>query len=176
MSDRQDPDPSFTVASRDTNWVRGSLIHRLLTNPVRNFIQLPRHLYAFGDRSESNRQTTLSFLRPRLFEPLGISGIDWEDTRGINTGGWGLRLKTEDMAKFAQLFCKRKMARQTGFTCRLGRRGQQHEDHAGPQMRRSQRRIPVIGCRVIVTRMWRCRNNAISGRRRVRSIHDRDAR
>ena len=34
--------------------------------------------------------------------------MDWEmDKQGINTGGWGLRLKTEDMAKFAQLFLQK---------------------------------------------------------------------
>jgi hypothetical protein len=31
--------------------------------------------------------------------------MDWEvDPNGINTGGWGLRIKTEDMAKFGQLY------------------------------------------------------------------------
>ena len=53
-------------------------------------------------------QKTIEYLKPRFFEPLGIEGIDWEtDTRGINTGGWGLRLKTEDMAKFAELFLQK---------------------------------------------------------------------
>ena len=46
--------------------------------------------------------------KPRLFQPLGISGIDWEtDSKGINTGGWGLRLKTEDIARFGQLFLQK---------------------------------------------------------------------
>ena len=50
-------------------------------------------------------QKVYDYLTPRLFEPLGIEGIDWEtDPKSINTGGWGLRLKTEDMAKFGQLF------------------------------------------------------------------------
>jgi len=32
----------------------------------------------------------------------------WEvDHRGINTGGWGLRVNTEDMAKFGQLFLRK---------------------------------------------------------------------
>ena len=31
------------------------------------------------------------------------SGADWEENLiGVNAGGWGLRIKTEDMAKFAQ--------------------------------------------------------------------------
>ena len=34
--------------------------------------------------------------------------MDWEtDPSGINTGGWGLRLKTEDMAKFGLLYLQK---------------------------------------------------------------------
>ncbi len=41
------------------------------------------------------------YLTPRLFEPLGIDVPFWEhDTDGIEAGGWGLFLKTEDLAKF----------------------------------------------------------------------------
>jgi len=45
------------------------------------------------------------YLAPRLFAPLAITGYRWnESPDGINTGGWGLYVKTEDMAKFGQLF------------------------------------------------------------------------
>lgn len=47
----------------------------------------------------------IDYLRPRLFEPLGISGMDWEtNAEGYNVGGYGLRLKTEDIARFGQLY------------------------------------------------------------------------
>lgn len=50
-------------------------------------------------------EKVIDYLTPRLFNPLGIEGADWEtNPQGINTGGWGLRLKTEDMAKFGQLY------------------------------------------------------------------------
>ncbi len=50
-------------------------------------------------------ENVFSYLQPRLFEPLHISGIHWSETAdGINHGGWGLFLKTEDMAKMGQLF------------------------------------------------------------------------
>ncbi|MDR2765470.1 MAG: ChbG/HpnK family deacetylase [Tannerella sp.] len=40
------------------------------------------------------------YLYPRLFRPLGIAGAVWEDSpQGISIGGWGLHVKTEDMAK-----------------------------------------------------------------------------
>ena len=44
------------------------------------------------------------YLLPRLFEPLGIVPGIWENCpRAINCGGWGLYLKTHDLAKFGQL-------------------------------------------------------------------------
>lgn len=49
------------------------------------------------------RMTGLSvrqYLKPRLFEPLGIEVPFWEtEANGIEAGGWGLYLKTEDLAK-----------------------------------------------------------------------------
>ncbi len=47
----------------------------------------------------------LEYLTPRLFDPLGIRNATWESCpRGINTGGWGLSVKTEDIARFGQLY------------------------------------------------------------------------
>lgn len=49
--------------------------------------------------------TLLEYLEPRLFEPLGIIGATWESCpRGVSTGGSGLNLTTEDIAKFGQLY------------------------------------------------------------------------
>jgi CubicO group peptidase (beta-lactamase class C family) len=53
-------------------------------------------------------QTVLAYLRPRLFGPLGIEGADWEtNPQGISVGGWGLRVRTEDIAKFGQLYLQK---------------------------------------------------------------------
>ncbi|WP_051251131.1 serine hydrolase domain-containing protein [Paenibacillus harenae] len=50
-------------------------------------------------------QMLLDYLEPRLFEPLGIDVSEWDTCpAGINTGGWGLSLKTEDLARFGQLY------------------------------------------------------------------------
>jgi CubicO group peptidase (beta-lactamase class C family) len=49
-------------------------------------------------------QTVFDYLKPKIFHPLGIRGIDWDlNPQGINLGMIGLRLHTEDMAKFGQL-------------------------------------------------------------------------
>lgn len=50
-------------------------------------------------------QKVLDYLDERLFQPLHIDRPTWEENpQGINCGGWGLSLKTEDMAKMGQLF------------------------------------------------------------------------
>jgi CubicO group peptidase (beta-lactamase class C family) len=49
-------------------------------------------------------QTVFDYLQTRVFRPLSIRGIDWDlSPQGINLGMIGLRLRTEDMAKFGQL-------------------------------------------------------------------------
>ena len=45
----------------------------------------------------------VDYLEPRLWTPLGIDKPYWKECpKGINYGGWGLYLKTEDMAKTGQ--------------------------------------------------------------------------
>lgn len=50
----------------------------------------------------------VEYLTPRLFEPLGIRGVQWETCpNGIEKGGWGLMLRPEDMAKLGQLYLQK---------------------------------------------------------------------
>jgi CubicO group peptidase (beta-lactamase class C family) len=53
-------------------------------------------------------QTVLDYLRPRLFEPLGITNPQWEASpQGISMGGFGLSIRTEDIARFGQLYLRK---------------------------------------------------------------------
>jgi hypothetical protein len=106
MSDGQDPDPSRTVPVIDSNWIQGFLSTPVIHQPGTQFLYNSLGTYMLSAIIQKvTGQKTLDYLKPRLFDPLGIHGMDWEtDLNGINTGGWGLRLKTEDMAKFAELF------------------------------------------------------------------------
>lgn len=53
-------------------------------------------------------QTVLDYLGPRLFEPLGIEHPDWQSSpEGYSLGGYGLKLCTEDIAKFGQLYLQK---------------------------------------------------------------------
>ncbi len=51
--------------------------------------------------------TLLEYLKPRLFEPLGITNITWDKMDGVNTGGWGCEIALEDMAKVGQLLLQK---------------------------------------------------------------------
>jgi CubicO group peptidase (beta-lactamase class C family) len=105
MSAGQDPDPTFTVAI-DTNWVKGFLATPIVYKPGSKFKYNSLATYMLSAIvQKATGQKVIDYLTPRLFNPLGIQEADWEtDPKGINVGGWGLRVKTEDMAKFGQLF------------------------------------------------------------------------
>ncbi len=49
-------------------------------------------------------RTLLDYLNQKLFAPMHITVADWESSPdGINTGGWGLRVQAETMAKLGLL-------------------------------------------------------------------------
>jgi CubicO group peptidase (beta-lactamase class C family) len=50
----------------------------------------------------------VEYLDPRLFEPLGVEKPEWDvSPEGINTGGYGLRITTEGVAKLGQLYLQK---------------------------------------------------------------------
>lgn len=53
-------------------------------------------------------QDLLAFLTPRLLEPLEIRGATWEvSPQGIRTGGYGLKVRTRDIASLGQLYLQK---------------------------------------------------------------------
>ena len=105
MSDGMEPDPTTSILV-DSNWARKFFTIPILHEPGTKFLYNSAGTYMLAAVVQKvTGQTVLDYLKPRLFEPLGITGEDWETSpQGVNTGGWGLRLKTEDMAKFGQLY------------------------------------------------------------------------
>ena len=109
MSAGLDPDPTRQITSNNDNWVKAFLNLPVVNDPGTKFLYNSMATYMLSAIVQKvTGQPVIDYLTPRLFDPLGISGIDWErDPMGINTGGWGLRLKTEDMAKFGQLYLQK---------------------------------------------------------------------
>jgi CubicO group peptidase (beta-lactamase class C family) len=53
-------------------------------------------------------QTVRDYLEPRLFAPLGIEQPVWEaSAQGVSLGGFGLSVRTGDIARFGQLYLQK---------------------------------------------------------------------
>lgn len=111
MSAGQSPDPTGSIASSSREWVKGFLAIPVLREPGAEFLYNSMATFMLSAIVQKvTGEKIADYLRPRLFEPLGIEGYDWEESpEGINSGGWGLRVKTEDMAKFGQLYLQKGM-------------------------------------------------------------------
>jgi CubicO group peptidase (beta-lactamase class C family)/predicted glycoside hydrolase/deacetylase ChbG (UPF0249 family) len=109
MSAGNDKEPLYMMG--EDNWVSGFLRSNYTHAPGTRFMYNSPATYMLSAiLQKTTGETLMDYLTPRLFQPLGISDVDWEvDPAGINVGGWGLRLKTEGMAKFGQLFLQKGM-------------------------------------------------------------------
>jgi hypothetical protein len=98
-----------TRIATDTNWVKDFLAWPVPNKPGTKFLYNSLATYMLSAIVQKvTGEKMIGYLQPRLFTPLGISGMDWEeDPKGINTGGWGLRVKTEDMARLGQLYLQK---------------------------------------------------------------------
>jgi CubicO group peptidase (beta-lactamase class C family) len=90
----------------DGNWVKAFLSLPVEYVPGTHFVYNSGASYMLSAIVQKlTGQTVLDYLTPRLFQPLGIEGATWESCPlGINCGGWGLSIRTEDIAKFGQLY------------------------------------------------------------------------
>ncbi len=88
-----------------TDWVEWFLNTPLSSDPGERFIYNSMNSYMLAAiLRRLTGESLVDYLMPRLFEPLGIARPVWDRCpMGIECGGWGLYLRTEDMAKFCQL-------------------------------------------------------------------------
>lgn len=108
MSTGNEKEPT-QVCVKTGNWVRTFLAQNFAHKPGTQFMYNSAATYLCSAIVQQvTGQTVLAYLTPRLFEPLGISGVTWESCpRGINTGGWGLSIQTEGLAKFGQFLLQK---------------------------------------------------------------------
>ena len=94
------------ISTPDGDWVKAFLSLGVEREPGTHFVYNTAATYLLAAiLHKVTGQSLVDYLTPRLFEPLGIAGATWETCpRGINTGGFGLSIKTADIAKFGQLY------------------------------------------------------------------------
>ena len=106
MSTGQDVEPR---RGQNDDWIRSFLLKAPTDKPGTVFRYNNTATFMLSSIVQQvTGETVFDYLHPRIFKPLGISGIDWDlNPQGINLGMIGLRLKTEDMAKFGQLLLQK---------------------------------------------------------------------
>ena len=98
------------VREGDT-WVRGFLRHPVVHEPGTHFLYNSIATYMCSAiLQKTTGEKLVDYLRPRLFEPLGIGNVTSDSCpAGINVGGWGMSVTTETIAKFGQLYLQKGM-------------------------------------------------------------------
>lgn len=114
MSTGHDQDATErTLRRRDRNATRAFLSLPVEHAPGTHFVYNSAASYMLSAILQSlTGQTLLDYLTSRLFEPLGIQGATWEsyvnhEGTAVNFGGWGLNVKTEDIARLGQLYLQK---------------------------------------------------------------------
>jgi len=95
-----------SVSVADENWTRALLALPVPLEPGTRFVYDSGASYLLSAIVQGlTGQRMLDYLAPRLLDPLGIVGATWEQSpNGIDAGGWGLSITTEDMAAFGLVY------------------------------------------------------------------------
>jgi CubicO group peptidase (beta-lactamase class C family) len=106
MSTGQQTEPSRTP---NQPWTKSFMAHAVPFKPGTHFLYNTSATYLLSAILQKvTGVTVLDYLKPRLFEPLGIENPTWESSpQGISAGGYGLSIRTEDIAKFGQLYLQK---------------------------------------------------------------------
>ena len=101
MNSGHGKDPTGSVRSNDGDWVRGFMEWPIEYEPGTCYCYNSLGTYVLSAAVQKvTGQKVVDYLESRLWQPLGIEKPKWlESPAGINTGGWGLYLHTEDLAK-----------------------------------------------------------------------------
>lgn len=110
MTAGHDTDPTRAIrAEKELDWVEAFLAFPVDHQPGTEYVYNSLATFMLSAIVQKvTGERVLDYLQPRLFRPLGIVGAVWdENPQGISVGGWGLYVKTEDMAKLGQFYLQR---------------------------------------------------------------------
>jgi CubicO group peptidase (beta-lactamase class C family) len=94
---------------RSATWVKRFFEHPVTYKPGTHFLYNSPATYMLSAIVQKvTGQTVLDYLEPRLFVPLGIQKPTWvASPEGISAGAYGMSVRTEDIAKFGQLYLQK---------------------------------------------------------------------
>jgi CubicO group peptidase (beta-lactamase class C family) len=97
------------LLTQNAPWTKTFLAHPVPFKPGTHFLYNSPATYMLSAIVQKvTRMMVLDYLKPRLFEPLGIENPSWvASPQGISAGAYGLSLRTEDIARFGQLYLQK---------------------------------------------------------------------
>ena len=97
--------------AKNDPWTRIFLAHPVPFKPGTHFLYNSPGTYMLSAIVQKvTGMTVLDYLRPRLFDPLGFKDPTWfTSPQGISAGAYGLTIRTEEIAKFGQLYLQKGM-------------------------------------------------------------------
>jgi CubicO group peptidase (beta-lactamase class C family) len=100
---------AFPYADPDVSQTRVFLALPVAHKPGTHFVyNTPASFMLSAIVQKVSGTPLVDYLRPRLFEPLGIRNPKWEaNPKGVSLGGFGLSVTTEDIARFGQLYLQK---------------------------------------------------------------------
>jgi CubicO group peptidase (beta-lactamase class C family) len=99
----------FLVERSDGDWIKAFLDVPIVHPPGTHFLYNTGATYILSAIVQKmTGMKLIDYLQSRLFDPLGIQNATWQESpQGIAVGGYGLSLKTEDLARFGQLYLQK---------------------------------------------------------------------
>ena len=98
--------PDWGMRSKGTEWIRTFLSKPVINKPGEVFAYDSMVTYMLSAIVQKvTGMKVLDYLKLKLFNPMNISVVNWEESpEGVNTGGWGLHIQSESLAKVGQMW------------------------------------------------------------------------
>ena len=101
MNSGHGTDPTYAVRSGEGDWIKAFMEWPIDYEPGSCYCYNSLGTYVLSAAVQKvTGEKVVDYLEPRLWQPLGIGKPYWQESpASINTGGWGLYLHMEDMAR-----------------------------------------------------------------------------
>ena len=98
--------PDWGMRSKGTEWIKTFLCKNVENKPGEVFSYDSMVTYMLSAIVQKvTGMKVLDYLKIKLFNPMNVSVVNWEESpEGVNTGGWGLHIQSESLAKVGQMW------------------------------------------------------------------------
>lgn len=96
--------PDWNMRSRGKEWIRTFLAKPVVApGTTYAYDSMVSYMLAAIVQKVTGKKLT-EYLQERVFTPMNVTEWAWEESpEGVNTGGWGVHIQPESLAKFGQL-------------------------------------------------------------------------